>query len=154
MITIARIDERLIHGQVAYAWAVSCKSQIIMAVDNEISKDAFQISLLEMACPTGTKCLVVNEDKAVRFLQNNEKKKFFLVVKHPITLLHLIEKGIKLESINVGGLYFKEGRKQLTKTVYVDDEMISIFKKLNTYQVKLETRATPSDALNDLMKLL
>ena len=36
MITIARIDERLIHGQVAYAWTVAYKSEAIMVIDNEI----------------------------------------------------------------------------------------------------------------------
>lgn len=51
MITVARIDERMIHGQVAYAWPVAYKSDAIVAVDDEIAKDAFQKSLLEMAAP-------------------------------------------------------------------------------------------------------
>ena len=61
MITIARIDERLIHGQVGYAWSVVYKSDAIMVIDNEISKDKFQISLLQMACPAGVKCFVCDE---------------------------------------------------------------------------------------------
>ena len=64
MITIARIDERLIHGQVAYAWTVAYKSEAIMVIDNEIAKDKFQISLLQMACPAGVKCFICDEDKA------------------------------------------------------------------------------------------
>lgn len=110
MITIARIDERLIHGQVGYAWSVVYKSDAIMVIDNEISKDKFQISLLQMACPAGVKCFVCDEDKAVELLNKYAKKKIFVVVKHPGTLLHIYEKGVKLEKINVGGLYFKEGR--------------------------------------------
>lgn len=66
-----------------------------------------------------------------------------MVVKHPGTLLHIYEKGVKLEKINVGGLYFKEGRRQLSKTVYVDPEMEEIFRKLNSYGVALENRTTP-----------
>ena len=154
MITIARIDERLIHGQVAFAWTVAYPSQVVMAIDNEISKDPFQVSLLEMACPKSAKCLVVNEEKAVQFLIKNKSKKFFVVVKHPKTLLYLIDHGVDLKSINVGGLYFKEGRKQITKTVYVDDEMIETFKELDTKNVVLDCRTTPSDKSYDLMKLL
>ena len=39
MITVARIDERMIHGQVAYAWPVAYKSDAILAVDDELAKD-------------------------------------------------------------------------------------------------------------------
>lgn len=154
MITIARIDERLIHGQVAFAWTTAYKCQAVMVIDEEVSKDDFQRSLLEMACPAGLKCLIVDEVKAVKFLENNPNKKFFIVVKHPNALLYLVEHGIPLESINVGGLYFKEGRRQIEKTVYVDDEMVDTFKKLNTLGVALEVRTTPSDTSIDLMKLL
>ena len=89
MITIARIDERLIQGQVGYAWSVVYKSDAIMVIDNEISKDKFQISLLQMACPAGVKCFVCDEDKAVEMLNKYAKKKIFVVVKHPGTLLHI-----------------------------------------------------------------
>ena len=89
MITIARIDERLIHGQVAYAWTVAYKSEAIMVIDNEIAKDKFQISLLQMACPAGVKCFICDEDKAVELLKKYEKRKIFVVVKHPGTLLSI-----------------------------------------------------------------
>ena len=112
------------------------------------------ISLLQMACPAGVKCFVCDEDKAVEMLNKYAKKKIFVVVKHPGTLLHIYEKGVKLEKINVGGLYFKEGRRQLSKTVYVDPEMEEIFKKLNSYGVALENRTTPTDPEENLMKLM
>ncbi len=154
MITIARIDERLIHGQVAYAWTVAYKSEAIMVIDNEIAKDKFQISLLQMACPAGVKCFICDEEKAVELLNKYEKRKIFVVVKHPVTLLSICGKGIDLKAVNVGGLYFKEGRRQLSKTVYVDKEMEDIFRKLNSRGVRLENRTTPTDAEEDLMRLM
>lgn len=154
MITVARIDERLIHGQVAYAWTVAYKSEAIMVIDNEIAGDKFQTSLLQMACPSGVKCFICNEEKAVELLNKYEKRKIFVVVKHPATLLSICEKGISLKSVNVGGLYFKEGRRQLSKTVYVDQEMEDIFRRLSERGVALENRTTPTDAEEDLMKLM
>ena len=136
MITIARIDERLIHGQVAYAWTVAYKSEAIMVIDNEIAKDKFQISLLQMACPAGVKCFICDEDKAVELLKKYEKRKIFVVVKHPGTLLSICKKGCSLEAVNVGGLYFKEGRRQISKTVYVDPEMEEIFRELDSLGVR------------------
>lgn len=154
MITIARIDERLIHGQVAYAWSVAYKSEGIMVIDNEIAKDKFQISLLQMACPKDMKCIVCNEEKAAELLKKYEKRKLFIVVKHPAALLSICEKGVELKEINVGGLYYKEGRRQISKTVYVDAEMEEVFRKLSNMGIRLENRTTPTDAGEDLMKLL
>lgn len=154
MITIARIDERMIHGQVAFAWTTAYKSQAVMAIDDEIAQDAFQKSLLEMACPSGLKCFVVSCEKAVELLHKYDSKKIFVVVKHPSTLLKLVEAGIPVDSINVGGIYFKEDRRQVSKTVYVDDEMVDVFKKLHEKNVTLEIRTHPSDTSVDLMSVL
>lgn len=154
MITVARIDERLIHGQVAYAWTVEYKSQAVMVIDDEVSKDAFQKTLLEMACPKGLKCFVVGKEKAVELLKKYESKKIFVVAKHPEPLLYLVENGIALNSVNVGGLYFKEGRTQISKTIYLDEELTETFKKLHEHGVELDTRTTPRDANVELMTLI
>ena len=154
MISLARIDERLIHGQVAYSWTMAYKSDAVMVIDNDVAKDKFQVDLLTMACPTGLKCFVVDEEKSIELLKKYENRKFFVVTKHPNVLLHLVKNGIKLESVNVGGLYFKEGRKQYSKTVYLDTEMEDIFKELSSAGVILETRTAPTDELIDLMGLL
>ena len=154
VITVARIDERLIHGQVAYAWTVAYKSEIIMVVDDEVAKDQFQVSLLQMACPAGVKCAVCGVDRGAELLKKHEARKIFVVVKHPRTLLELHERGVKIPEINVGGLYFKEGRRQLSKTVYVDAEMEEIFHKLHDAGIALENRTHPNDGKEDLMKLL
>lgn len=154
MITVARIDERMIHGQVAYAWTTAYKSQAVMAIDDEIANDAFQKSLLEMACPPGLKCFVVSTQKAIELLQKYENKKIFVVVKHPSTYLKLVEANVAVNEINVGGIYFKEGRRQVSKTVYVDDEMVEVFKKLHEANVKLEIRTHPSDTSTDFMSVL
>lgn len=154
MITIARIDERLIHGQIAYAWTMEYKSHAVMAIDEEAAKDSFQKTLLEMACPKDLKCFVVGKEKAVELLKKYENKKIFIVVKDPAILLYLVENGISIPSINVGGLYFKEGRKQISKTIYLDDVLTENFQKLHDLGVELETRTTPRDAKTDLMTLI
>ena len=75
MITIARIDERLIHGQVSYAWTTAYKSEAVMAVDAEAARDQMQVSLLKMACPAGLKCFVANEERAVALLERDSERK-------------------------------------------------------------------------------
>ena len=45
-------------------------------IDNEIAKDKFQISLLQMACPAGVKCFICDEDKAVELLKSMRSGRF------------------------------------------------------------------------------
>lgn len=78
------------------------------------------------------KCFVASEEQSVEILNKYPNKKFFLVAKHPKSYLYLLEHGIKMDSVNVGGIYFKEGRKQYTNTVYLDEETKDIILKSMT----------------------
>lgn len=154
MITVARIDERLIHGQVAYAWTTAYKSEAVMAVDATAARDQMQVSLLKMACPAGLKCFVADEQRAVELLEKYERRKIFVVAKHPDAYLRMVELGTHIEQINVGGLYYVEGRRQVSRTVYVDDHMVETFRALAEKGVRLEVRTHPRDTAEDLMNLL
>lgn len=151
MITLARVDERLIHGQVAYAWTMAYPSDAIIVVDGFSAQDDMQKMLLKMACPKNLKCFITDEEKCVELLNKYPNKRFFLVTKHPKSYLRIIENGIEFKSINVGGIYFKEGRTQYTNTVYLDEETKEIIQKINSHNVYIDGRTTPSDAKLDLM---
>ena len=154
MITLARVDERLIHGQVAYAWTKVYPSDAIIVVDEEAAKDQLQRSLLEMACPRNMKCFIADVTKSVELLRKYANKRLFLVTKHPKSYFEIMCQGIELKAINVGGIYFKEGREQITNTVFVDQETRSILKELHGRGVYLDGRTTPSDAELDLFTRL
>lgn len=146
MITILRIDERLIHGQVAHAWSKAYPSDGILVIDNEVSKDNFQIQLLQMATPKGMKCFVKNVNESKQFLNKFESKKLLVVVKSVTTVLAMVECGIDVKSVNVGGLYHASNRWQVSNTVYIDQDIKSELLKLLELNVNLEIRATPSDS--------
>ena len=145
-ITVTRIDERLIHGQVAYSWSVAYQITQIVVVDNEVAKDPTQVMLLELAVPTGKKHAILTVDDAVNYLnQQPQSEKILLVVKGPDTLISLVDKGIELVSINVGGMYYKAGKKEISKTVYVDSNDEAAFLNLKEKGIVCEIRTSPSD---------
>lgn len=154
MITLSRVDERLIHGQVAYSWTLAYPSDAIIAIDGSSAKDDMQKMLLKMACPKNLKCFIADEEKSIEILNKYPSKRFFLVAKHPKSFLYLIEHGIEMNNINIGGIYFKEGRKQYTNTVYLDEETIDVIKKIHDKGVYIDGRTTPSDAELDLFSKL
>jgi mannose/fructose/sorbose-specific phosphotransferase system IIB component len=154
-IVAARIDERLVHGQVAYSWSVAYKVDTIIVVDDLCAKDEMQKMLIGMAIPKGKKGLIFSVDEAIQYFKSgrDSHENIFLVAKGPCVYLKLVEGGVPLTEINVGGMYFKQNRKQLAKTVYVDEKEIETFKKLQSLHVKSEIRTSPSDKSINLYDL-
>ena len=144
-VTLARIDERLIHGQIAYSWTRAYPSDTVVVVDDGAAGDEFQITLLRMACPPALQCEVLGTDAATEYIGAHESQRLFLVAKTPGAFLRLVEGGITLPSVNVGGLYFAEGRRQISTTVYVDDALSADLRKLDDLGAKPEIRTAPSD---------
>jgi|SRR5690625_366118 len=150
-IVVARIDERLIHGQVAYSWSVAYRVTQIIVVDDEVANDPTQVMLLEMAVPAGKKHAILTVDDAVNYIQKQpETERIFVVVKKPDIYLELIEKGIKIPSINVGGMYYKKGKKEIGKTVYIDEDDKKVFLEIMEKGVPCEIRTSPNDKSRDL----
>lgn len=153
MISLLRIDERLIHGQVAYAWSTSYKSEALMVITTEKKNDLEKMSL-KLACPKSLKCFIVTVDEAVELLSKYAKRKIFIVTNTPNVVLALINAGVDIETVNVGGIYHKEGREPISKTVFVDDNMKTVFREINDKGTKLEVRATPTDKSINLIDLI
>lgn len=89
-----RIDERLIHGQVATLWKGTLNATRIMVIDNEAVKNDLQKKLLKMACPTGTKLSILSTEKASENLSAEKygDDRIFIIVKGPETILDLWKK--------------------------------------------------------------
>ena len=155
-IVLARIDDRLIHGQVATVWSKVTGCERIIVCDDEVAKDAIRSTLLKQVAPPGIKSSVVDVDKAVR-VYNNPKyadTKCLLLFTNPTSVLRMVEAGVDIKSINIGGMSFREGKHQVTSAVSVDDEDIAAFKKLSEMGIELEVRKVDTDAKKDLMAVL
>lgn len=155
-IVLARIDDRLIHGQVATIWSRATKCQRIIVCNDDVEKDSIRKILLEQAAPPGIRTNVLGIDKAIR-VYNALKyvdDKILLLFTNPTDVVRMIEGGVDIKSVNVGGMSFKEGKKQITNAVSVNDEDIEAFKKLNEKDIELEIRKVSSDSKVNLMSKL
>lgn len=150
-IKLSRIDDRLIHGQVATVWSKEAGAGRIIVVDDEVSNDEIRKTLLKQAAPPGIKVNVVDVDKAVRVYNNpkyaNEDVFFLFTV--PSAPLRMVKAGVPIKSVNVGGMQFKEGRKQITKAASVTDAEAADFLELEKLGVELDLRVVASDSKED-----
>ena len=155
-ISLARIDDRLIHGQVVTSWSKETKCERIIVVNDEVAADVMRKILLEQVAPPGVKSSVVGIDKAIRVFNNPKYADVnaMLLFTNPTDVLRMVEGGVALKSINIGGMSFKAGKKQITGTISVNDQDIEAFKKLNEKGIELEIRKVSSDSKINLMTKL
>lgn len=155
-IVLTRIDDRLIHGQVATIWSKETQCNRIIVVSDEVANDNLRKTLLVQVAPPGVKANVITIDKMIEIYENPKYDSFkaLLLFTNPTDVLRVVEGGVGIKSVNIGGMSFKEGKKQITSAVSVDEKDIESFKKLNEKGIELEIRKVTTDPKVDLMSKL
>ncbi|WP_438763591.1 mannose/fructose/sorbose PTS transporter subunit IIB [Enterococcus sp. AZ194] len=155
-IRLARIDDRLIHGQVATAWSKSTDISRILVVSDEVAHDELRKFLLKEAAPPGIKSNVITIKKMIEVYDNDlfEGVKVMLLFTNPADVAQLLRAGIPISSINIGGMRFTDGKRMITNFVSIDDDDIEAFRYLDQQGVELEIRKVPADRKVNLMELL
>ncbi len=134
-----RMDERLIHGQVAGIWAPSLHTQRIIVINDEAAADTLQKSSLRMAAPTSMRLSVLPVESAAKNIRSGKygKQRLFLVFKNPTDVLRYLKAGGKLTHVNVGNMSYKEGSKDITKSIKVLDEEIDVFESIAAMDINV-----------------
>ena len=155
-IVLARIDDRLIHGQVATVWAKVTGCQRIIVCDDDVAADTIRATLLKQVAPPGIKSSVISVDKAIRVYKNPkyENDKCLLLFTNPTSVLRMVEDGVNITTVNVGGMSFKEGKRQINNAVSVNDEDVASFKALSEKGIEIEYRKVDTDKRVNLMEIL
>ena len=104
-----RIDDRLIHGQVATMWTNELGATRIMVINDEVANNDMQKSLLRMAAPPNVSTSIITRETAVKNISAGKYKgqKVFIVVKSPLDILYLLNNGLDIKEINVGNMSAK-----------------------------------------------
>ena len=156
MIVNVRIDERLIHGQVATMWTNHLKVNRIIVVDNEVVKSDMEKEVLKMAKPNSVKLSILTTKGASARIINGQydEEKVFLIAKNPNTLLELVNNGVELGEINVGNMSAKKDSKQVAKSIGVTPNDIVAFRALNDAGVRLVAQMIPNEDKRSFMDLV
>lgn len=155
-IRFVRIDDRLIHGQVATVWVKEVGCNKIFACSDEVAADQLRKTLLLQVAPPGVKAYVLPIAKAIEAYKNpkyDDFKTLFLFT-NPTDVVRMVEGGVDIQSVNIGGMCFKEGKVMITGAVAVDQTDIAAFQKLHERGIELEVRKVASDSKIPLMSKL
>jgi len=151
---LARIDDRLIHGQVMTAWMKVMPAKKIIIVDNKVAKDAFMISVLELAAPSGVKVSVFTEGQAIEALKEGLSVPTIMLAKTPLAYKALVDGGVPLTAINIGGMGMNAGRKTLFKNIAATDEERSVFKEFIDKGIDVKIQIIPAEREIEVKNIL
>lgn len=142
-----RIDDRLIHGQVAMFWTNELHASRIMVINDEVANDNMQKSLLRMAAPANVATSIITKDKAVENISAGkyEGQRVLIVVKSPVDILYLLRHGLDIQSLNVGNMSGRDHTTSIRANINVTDEELNAFKQLLAKNIEITTVMTPND---------
>lgn len=156
MLTHVRIDERLIHGQVATVWVNQLGCDRIIVANDEAVKSEMQISALKIACPAGVKLSILSLGKAATNIKEGkyDSDRVFLICKTIADCKTLIDDGVPIKAFNVGNTPHKEGQKKIKNSVSLSDQDIADIKNLTGRGLEITAQMIPNDPPADIRSFL
>lgn len=155
-ISLVRIDDRLVHGQVVVGWLPFLGVDEIVVVSEAAAKDDTQQTLMQLALPESVtlRCLGIKEAVAYLGSQEAAGKRMLVLAPGPFEVLGMLDRGVKISQVNVGGLHYTAGRVQLGKAIFLSELDKEALREIGRRGVRLEGRAIPSDAELDILKMI
>ncbi len=156
MIALTRIDDRLIHGQVATQWVADSRANNIYIVDDETADDEFAVMVCKGLAPLRTEVFVLKTKESFDVLKEvaeNDSKRGLILVKTPEPLKEMIDNGVPISKIVVGGMGKRADRKPFYKAISASDEEIALLKQMETDGIEVVVQLVPSDKGISVSKL-
>ena len=157
MIILYRVDDRLVHGQVAEGWVPHLQAEELAVVSDEIAGDELRRAIMRFATPEGVDLKIMTVAEAAVYLPEAEKnpRKVLLLLPGLAEAIALIEKGVKIPSLNIGGMHYSAGKNlSIGKAIFLNDQDCAALKVLSASGIKIEGRGVPSDTPLNLMEAI
>ena len=155
-INLARIDTRLLHGQVATAWTPDSKADRIIVASDSVSADKLRKELIKQAAPGNVKANVVPIDKLIAVAKDPRfgNTHALILFETPQDALRAVEGGVEIKTLNVGSMAHSTGKTMVNNVLSMDKDDVATFEKLRDLGVEFDVRKVPNDSKKDLFDLI
>lgn len=143
-IVMARVDERLIHGQ-GQLWIKALGCNTVIVANDEVSQDKIQQTLMKTVVPSTVAMRFFPLQKVIDIIYKaNPAQSIFIVVKNLQDALTLIKGGVPITTLNIGNIHNAPGKQQVTRSIFLDDADKNVIKELSTnHHIAFNTQTTP-----------
>lgn len=154
-IVLARVDNRLIHGQVLEAWIPFCQANCIVVANDAIAAQLLQKKIMAAAVPSSIRVVIDSLQRvASLFAQHElEGERVLMLFATPADARLAHELGIPFSELNLGNLHGGPGKQRVSCTLALDDADVEALRRLDQHGVVVTSRCVPSDHPCDWKKL-
>lgn len=153
-IVLTRVDNRLIHGQVATNWLKTYNANLCIVADDAVAEDSMQQTLLKLAAGNMQIRFFTIQKTIDIIYKASPSQKIAIICRTPIQVAKLVAGNVPITTVNIGNMHDDEGKKKLQRTVYADAEEIAAMKELIDKGVTVEYRMLPKDHSINMAVLL
>jgi|ETN02SMinimDraft_2_1059926.scaffolds.fasta_scaffold120979_2 mannose/fructose/N-acetylgalactosamine-specific phosphotransferase system component IIB len=156
MIVLFRVDGRLIHGQVTTGWAHSLCPDALVVIDDEVAECDWERKLYSAGVPCEMDGRFLTVEQALMGWQEIAEgpERVVVLVKELETVRKLVDGGITLDCVNLGGLHPTEKTRRVCPFIHVDGEDVDILHQLKKCGIDLDGRDVPGAAPENLTTIL
>ena len=151
-----RIDDRLIHGQVVVGWQHVLTPDRILLCSDEVANSEWQRTIYLSAVTNDIKASVLTIADTIAGLKTGDfnSERVLLLVDDPKTIVDLVDAGVDITEVNVGGMHFRPGKNQISPFIFVDEKDIENFRILFDKGIEMEGRDVPTRTPVDMAREL
>ena len=155
-IVLARIDTRLLHGQVATTWTKMTKPDRIIVCSDGVAQDELRKTMIVQAAPPGVHVHVVPIKKIIEIAHDTRfgNTKAMLLFETPQDMLRAIEGGVEIEEANLGSMAHSVGKVVVTSAVAMDEDDVKTLEAIRDHGTKFDVRKVPADSAENFEAML
>lgn len=155
-IVLARIDTRLLHGQVATTWTKMTKPDRIIVCSDGVAQDELRKTMIVQAAPPGVHVHVVPIKKIIEIAHDTRfgNTKAMLLFETPQDMLRALEGGVEIEEANLGSIAHSVGKVVVTSAVAMDEDDVKTLEAIRDHGTKFDVRKVPADSAENFEAML
>lgn len=146
MLTLVRVDDRLLHGQIICAWVPFVKADSLVVASDEAAGDTLISEIIESCGCKGLNVNVRNVAEAVSCVKGADRERVILIVGNLADAMRVYEQGLKFTKLNLGNIHHEERGRKITPSVIVNREDEEILEKFKSLGVSVEIRDVPASS--------
>ena len=148
MISLVRVDNRLLHGQVLEAWMPKLGATTVVVADDEAALSPLARAAMTLCVPCEVPARV-ERLAAIDFAALADSKAIVLLLVRDVAgLLEATRRGLtpaRAPLLNLGNIHFAMGRRPVTPSVYLTAGELEALKELAAAGYTVEARAVPTE---------
>lgn len=151
-IILARIDDRLLHGQVVVKWIPHLEIDAVIVIDDELDNNPFLKKVTLTAAPNTIDARITSVDNFNECYET-VMGRTLLIAKTPQVFENLINQGVEIKRVVLGGMGSGDNRKSLYKSIHVSTEEMASLVKMADHHVEVDIQIIPDDKPKNILKI-